>query len=165
MNTTSKKILIGFAGVSAISASLYFLFKDTDTKLGAFIRSLKKEDFSVKSALSLNVPENTSGNSKTEQTSNVKLPVSTGKYPKCLSYKKEQFPLSKGMKGEGVRALQKALNAKYNAGLETDGCFGNLTKQALLRYKGIEKVNANTYVQMTVSAGVFKNASGDILNH
>lgn len=43
-----------------------------------------------------------------------------------------KMPLVQGSKGELVKALQTALNLKYNAGLKTDGNWGPKTQAALI---------------------------------
>ena len=171
MNTVTKKILIGTAGVSAIGASLYFLFKDSDTKLGNFIRQIESK---FKNELpELNDVVNISGNltdknsTSNNEVSSINLPKSTSGFSKCLSYKKEQFPLKKGMKGNGVKAVQKALNDKYNSGLDTDGCFGRLTQNALYDAVRRYEVNQDLYMELLSENGKinqdYLKLNGDII--
>lgn len=69
-----------------------------------------------------------------------------GKLPQIVYNESEQKPknekpdipkyyLKLGSKGMEVNKLQKCLNFVINAGLDTDGIFGPLTKNALLRFQ------------------------------
>lgn len=49
------------------------------------------------------------------------------------------YPVRYGSCGIEVKTLQQYLNKKYNAGLNVDGKFGSLTKEAALKYLKKEK--------------------------
>ncbi len=51
--------------------------------------------------------------------------------------------LSKGDKGDGVKALQTMLNAVNSAGLEVDGSFGALTEKAVKNYQSLKGLTAD----------------------
>lgn len=50
------------------------------------------------------------------------------------------YPLKKGVNNSKVTLLQIALNKKYNAGLEPDGIFGQLTEDALYKNTGKKSI-------------------------
>lgn len=56
-----------------------------------------------------------------------------------------EFPLKKGSKNKFVVDLQKGLNSKCNSKLVTDGAFGTLTENALVKCFGEKQSNFDLY--------------------
>lgn len=66
----------------------------------------------------------------------------------CITVSKyitNSFPLSLGMKGSFVKALQENLNKYFNAQLKADGYFGCKTLDALIRNIGMQTIDMQVF--------------------
>jgi hypothetical protein len=90
-------------------------------------------------------------------------PKSKSSYAQPIILKTDDFPLSKGSKGDNVKALQEALITKYGKSIlpkyGADGDFGSETIQALIKAGLPGTISQSTFNVLVQSSGTITNPS------
>jgi len=151
MKPKSKKALIIITGLAAVSAGIYFIFKDDDSPLGEYIRKITGKDPKM---------ENSSDEDDTPSKPPTTTPSSgTG----CSSYVSESFPLKKCMKGVNVERVQEILNRLYldkiGAKISVDKKFGPGTEAALIKATGKKELTIAQYNSLISATAAKVNLS------
>ena len=66
-------------------------------------------------------------------------------------YIPEKFPLTAGMKGDKVKAVQRYLNSMHKAGLSDDGEWGQLTTDSVMKYIGSPVISEYQFTKKGLS--------------
>jgi peptidoglycan hydrolase-like protein with peptidoglycan-binding domain len=153
-----KKVLIVLGGLIGVTAAIFFIFKNDESKFGQFIRRITgiaeppKDDTKVGGGKSTDIGGGKSTDNGSSPINNVLNP-SDKTYP--CSYKSESFPIKANMKGEKSKAIQLALNKVYNQKLTVDGCFGPNSQKAVQAVLGKDSVSQADYAKLIAAyAGV-----------
>lgn len=87
---------------------------------------------------------------ESQQSAVVQAPISPSSPSSISTNDQYTFPLKLGSKGTTVKALQNALNRKYNAHLAEDGYFGPATESALVKAGFGKELETNEVVKIMI---------------